>query len=97
MFELALGVSFLERFDGFIVGDAREWRLDFFQLRYVAADGLQVGAATFQAALDYESQKAFGELHEIVERGISHFGLDHPEFSQVTACLRFLGAEGWAE
>ena len=57
----------------------------------------QIGAAALEAALDQESQKAFGEFHDVVERGVGDFGLDHPELGEVAAGLGFFRAEGWAE
>ena len=55
VFERAFGVAFLQHLHGFVVGDAREWRIDLFELGDVAADGLQVGAPLFEAALHDEA------------------------------------------
>ena len=71
--------------------------VDLFQLRNIAADRLQIGAAFFQAALHQKADQALRQIHEIVECRIGHFRLDHPEFGQMAARLRFLRAERWAE
>ena len=44
-----------------------------------------------------KGQEAFGEFHQVVERAVSDFGLDHPELGEVTASLRLLRAKGWAK
>ena len=44
-----------------------------------------------------DDDQAFGQLHHVVEVGVGHLRLDHPEFGEVAAGLRLLGAEGRAE
>src|SRR5215467_6355462 len=47
--------------------------------------------------MDDEGEKIFGQVHYIVQVGVGHFGLDHPEFGQMATGLGFLSAEGRAE
>jgi hypothetical protein len=42
-------------------------------------------------------EEVFGEFQQAVEVHVGDFGLDHPELGEVTAGLRFFGAEGGAE
>ena len=97
VFELALSMAFLQFLDGFVVSDARERRVDFLELREVATDGLQVGAASIETSLNQKCQQAFGEFHQVVERAIGDFRFDHPEFGEMAASLRFFRAESWTE
>src|ERR1700687_4811509 len=97
IFELSLRVAFLQLADGFVVGDAREGRFDFLELRKVAADGCQVGAAAVETSLDQEGQQALGEFPQVVAGAIGQFKFDHPKFGEVAAGLRFFGAESWTE
>ncbi len=70
---------------------------DFFQPGNVAADGLQIDAPFFEAAFHHERDQSLRQIHQIVELTVGDFRLDHPEFGEVTARLRFFGAKGWAE
>ncbi len=83
----------LQALDRLVVGDARERRCDLFELGDVPPDDLQVGAAFFEATLYQEGDQALGKLHDVVERAVSNFRLDHPELGEVAACFRFLCAE----
>ena len=44
-------------------------------------------------ARDDRDDQVLGEVHRVVERGVGHLGLDHPELGEVPARLRLLGAE----
>ena len=46
---------------------------------------------------DDRDDEILGELHHVVQVGVGHLGLDHPELGEVAARLRLLGAERRAE
>src|SRR4029453_19312397 len=50
-----------------------------------------------ETAADEERHEVFLQSHVVVRVEERDLGLDHPEFSKVSARLRFLGAECWAE
>ena len=97
VFQRAFGVGFLQHLYGFVVSDARERGFNLFQLRDIAPDDLQIAAPLLQAALHQKADQAFGQVHEVVEFGVGHFRLDHPEFGQVAAGLGFFRAKRWPE
>ena len=87
----------LQNLDGLVVGDAREGRLDGFQLGEIAAQDFEFAAALGEDALDDIGDEALGERHHVVERGEGGLRLDHPELGQVAAGLGFFRAERGAE
>src|SRR5215472_642724 len=93
VFESAFGVGVLQHPHGVVVRDAGKRRFDLFQPRKIAADGLEIRPALFQAALHQEADQALRQFHDVVELAVGDFGLDHPEFGQMAASLRFLGAK----
>ncbi len=97
LLDLALRVGFLQHLRRFVIADARKRRTDRFQLRHIAANHLQIGAAIFQHPLDDVAQELFRQPHDVVEAGIRNLRLDHPELGQMTARLRFFGAKRGAE
>ena len=46
---------------------------------------------------DDVDQEPLGQDHHVVEVGVSHLRLDHPEFGEVAPGLRLLGPEGRTE
>ena len=46
---------------------------------------------------DDRHDQVLGEIHDVVEVGVGHLRLDHPELGEVAARLRLLGAERRAE
>src|SRR5262249_58384832 len=97
VFDFSFSVSLLQNLDRFVVGDARESWLYVFQLAHIAANHLEISATAFETALHDEADKVLCQLHDVIERRVGDFGLDHPEFSEVATRLGFLGAEGRAE
>src|SRR5579862_4234345 len=96
-FESTLREAFLQSLYSLVVGDSRERRIDLFEFGYVAANGLQVHAALFQAALHDGRDEVLRQFHQVVEVRISNLRLDHPELSQMSASLRFFRAERRSE
>ena len=84
-------------FDRVVVGDPRKRLLDRFELRSVAFEHLQLAPPLVEHAADDRDDQVFGQVHHVVEVGVGHLGLDHPELGEVAARLRFLGAERRAE
>ena len=76
-----------------VVRDARKRRLHPLELGDVALQDLQLAAPRVQRAPDDIDEQPFGERHDVVQVGVRHLGLDHPEFRQVPPRLRLLGAE----
>ena len=68
-------------------------RLHLLELAGVALENLQFLLPALEHALDDRDDQPLGQLHHVVERRVRDLGLDHPELGQVTARLRFLGAE----
>src|ERR1700760_236315 len=97
MLEQALGVRLVQHGGGFVVAQPWEWRLDRLQLRDIALEDLKVEHAAFQYAADDEAEEVFGQCHQVIEARVREFGLDHPEFGEVTSSLGFFGAEGGPE
>ena len=87
----------MQDFDGVVVGDARERRLHVFELFGVALERFELARFVFEHGLDDGADEAFAERHHVVEMGVGGFGLEHPEFGEVAASLRFFGAERGAE
>ena len=58
---------------------------------------LQIAAPLLQAALHQKADEVFRQVHEVVEFGVGHLGLDHPELGEVAARLGFFRAERWPE
>src|SRR6266481_10204829 len=47
--------------------------------------------------LDNRGEEIFRKLHHSIQIHVSNFGLDHPEFGQVSSCFRLLGAKSWSK
>ena len=71
--------------------------LHALELRHVAFEDLQLAAPLVEHAADDGHEEPLGQLHHVVEVGVGHLRLDHPELGEVTARLRLLGAERRAE
>ena len=95
--ELGGIAGFLQNGNSIFVGDAREGRLDVFELRDVALEGFEFAGFVFDDALYDGGDEAFAKIHHVGKFGVSGFGLKHPEFGEVAASLGFFGAEGGAE
>ena len=80
-----------------VVMQPRERRLHRFELRGVALEHLQFLLPAIEHARDHRGDQAFGERDHVVEIGVRHLGLDHPELGEVAARLALLGAERRAE
>ena len=76
---------------------ARERRRHRFELRGVALEHLQFALPPVEHARDHRGDESFGERDHVVEVGVGHLGLDHPELGEVAARLALLGAERRAE
>src|SRR5208282_2261076 len=57
IFERALRVAFLQFAYGFVVGDARERRVDLLELREIAADGSKINAAALETSFNQKGQQ----------------------------------------
>ncbi len=62
-----------------------------------APDGFKLGFIILQDAGDDIRDEIFGEFQQAGQIDKRDFGLDHPEFGEVSACFAFFGAEGGAE
>ena len=80
-----------------VVVQPRKRRLHRFELRRVALEHLQLGLPLVEHARDDRRDQPFGQRDHVVEIGVRHLGLDHPELGEVAARLALLGAEGRAE
>ena len=87
----------LEGLHRIVVGDARKRFLHRFELRQVTFEDLELALAVLEHASDDRDNQVLGEIHDVVQIGVGHLRLDHPELGQVAARLRLLGAEGRAE
>jgi hypothetical protein len=56
-------------------------------------EDLELGPALVEHARDDTGDESFGQLNDVVEVGIGHLGLHHPEFGEMAASLGFLRAE----
>ena len=70
---------------------------DIFQLRQIAAEGLQLRLTVPHHLLDDETDEVFFDLHQPVEIAEGNLRFEHPELGQVTARLGFFRAEGGPE
>ena len=80
-------MPFVQHLHGLVVADARERRLDLFQFCNVATNGDQVGATMLQDVLHDVGDEILGQLHDVVERRVGDFRLDHPELGEVAPRL----------
>src|SRR5258708_765754 len=94
--KLGGGAGLLERADSFLVGDAREGRLDVFELLDVALQDFKFARLVFHHTLDDGADQSFAEVHHVGEFGVGGFRLQHPEFGQVPAGFGFFSAGGRA-
>jgi hypothetical protein len=53
--------------------------------------------SSFVTSRDDRDDEILRQVHHVVEARVRHFRFDHPELSEVPACLRLLGAEGRTE
>ncbi len=83
----------LQNLDGLIVGEARKRRLHGFELGDVAPKRFEFAAALADHRLHDVADQAFAERHHVFEVRVGGLGLEHPEFGQVAARLRFFGAK----
>ena len=89
--------GFLQNLDRIVVGDARKRRNDFFQRCDVAFNQRQFARTILGHGLHDGADQAFGQLDHVFQVRVGGFGLEHPEFSQVPPCFRFLGTKRGAE
>src|SRR3984957_1418535 len=75
----------LQYSDGIVVADAREGRLDFFELRDVAFEHGKFARAIFYDRLYHRADESLAELHHVFKVRVGGFGLEHPEFGKVAA------------
>jgi hypothetical protein len=80
-----------------VVAETRERRGDRLELTQVALEGGELRLTRLEHVRDDRHEHVLGQLHDVVEVGVGHLGLEHPELGQVPARLRLLGAEGRAE
>src|ERR1700674_5883032 len=79
------------------IADARERRLNVFELGDIALEGFEFARLVLEDALHDGADEAFAEGHGFLELDVSGFGLEHPKFGEVAAGLGFFSAEGRAE
>ena len=91
---LDLAAPRLQNPDGVVVAHPRKRRLDGFQLGDVALQPLQLLAPVFEHAPDDEDDQLLGHALHVLQRGVGHLRLYHPELREVAPRLGFLGAEG---
>ena len=89
------GISaLLEDLDRFVVGNSRKRSLDIRKLRRVASHRLKLSCAIFHHGLHDVTDQTFAERHHVFQVRVGSLRLKHPEFGEVAARFRFLGAEG---
>ena len=86
--------ALLQNRDGLVVGDARKGRQHGFELGDIAPERFEFAAALAHHRLHDVADQAFAERHHVFQVRVGGFGLEHPEFGQVAARLRFFGAKG---
>src|SRR5688572_3155414 len=84
----------LEDFHRLGVGDPWEWGRDALEGRRVALELPQIIRAPVQRASDEKGDELLLKPHVVVRVVPGDLRLDHPEFGEVPARLRLLGAEG---
>ena len=67
--------------------------LHALELRSVALEHLELALPLVEHARDDRHDESFRQIDHVVERGVRHLGLDHPELGEVAARLRLLRAE----
>ena len=87
----------LQNFDGFVVGDARKRRHDLREFATSRPSVASSRARFCTHALHHGADEAFAERHHVFQMRVRCFGLEHPEFGEMAARLRFFRAERWAE
>ena len=85
--------ALLQDFDGFVVGDARKGRLDGFELGDVALERFEFARAIAHHRLHDVADQPFAERHHVFQVRVGGFRLEHPEFGEVAARLRFFRAK----
>ena len=90
---LNFGPVLLQVFDCGIVAHTGKRRPHGFEFRDVAFQNLQFLAAFVEDAADQVHDHFLSHSLDFVEVRVSHFRLHHPEFREMAAGLRFLGAE----
>src|SRR6266851_4595219 len=92
------GIAVLvEERDRIFIADARERGACVFKLGGVALERFAFARFVFQDGLHDGGDQAFAEGHGFIELDVSGFGLEHPEFGEVTAGFGFFGAERGAK
>ena len=92
------GISaLLQNFNRFVVGDARKRGVDVRELGRIAPDRFQFPRAVLEHRLHDVADQAFAQRHHVFQVRVGRFRLEHPEFGEVAARLRFLRAEGRPE
>ena len=95
---LRLGVTvLLQDVDRLFVSNARKRRLDRLEFRGIALQRFDLARPIAQDRLHDMAHQSFAERHHVFQVRVSCFGFQHPEFGQVPARFRFLGAKGWPE
>ena len=97
LLDQAAGKGIVEHAYRLVVADSRKGRLHRLELGSIAPDHLQVQGPSAQHALHQKAQKLLRQRHQIIQRGIGHLRLHHPELRQVAPRLRLLGAKGGPE
>ena len=83
--------------NSFFVADARERRLDAFELLRIAFEGFELAWFVLQDALHDGADEAFANSHGFIQFHVGSLWFEHPEFSQVASGLRFFRAERGAK
>src|SRR4026207_848113 len=87
----------LKHLNRIVVLEPWKRRRDVFKPGDIALQFRQLFAAILEHSADDECNKLFGEIHYVVELGISHFRLNHPKLSKVPARLGLLSSERRSE
>ena len=80
-----------------VVGHARKGRLHALELGCVALEQLQLCRALVEHARHHARDQPLRQADHVVQIGVGHLGLDHPELGEVAARLALLRAEGRTE
>src|SRR5271156_3115190 len=83
----------LQNLDRVVVTDAGKGRHDLLQLRNVALYRFEFTSAILNHGLYYRAHQPLTELNHVFQVREGGLGLEHPEFSQMTASFGFLGAK----
>src|SRR6185437_5647579 len=71
--------AFFEDLQSFIIRNPGERPADRLKLRNIPLKDLQLRSAPREDTLDNVLDELLAQCHIVVQIGVSHFGLDHPE------------------